>query len=70
MTVASRASVVVSTPVTSSIRRRRLAALTPASSPWSMTLTRRRADDASVICRPPEPQPRATGISREPKGTW
>ena len=25
---------------------------------------------ANEICNPPEPQPRATGISRDPNGTW
>ena len=68
---AATGSVVSPAPVDDVIRRRRLTALTPSSSPWSMTLTTSSAPmTASVTCRPPEPQPRATGISREPNGTW
>ncbi|OLS98700.1 hypothetical protein BJF90_40540 [Pseudonocardia sp. CNS-004] len=71
ITVASRESADSAHPVLPATSRRRLVALTPASSPWSITLTVSSAPiTASVTCRPPEPHPRATGISRDPKGTW
>jgi hypothetical protein len=70
-TVASRVSADSPHPVVCAIIRRRLVALTPASSPWSITFTVSSVPIiARVTCSPPEPQPRATGISREPNGTW
>lgn len=71
MMVATRESDSSSQPVCPTMRRRRFTAFTPASSPWSMTFTASSGPTmARVICRPPDPQPRDTGISREPNGTW
>lgn len=71
MTVALRVSVSAAQPAVADTIRRRLVALTPPSSPWSMTLSTSRGPiTPSVTCSPPDPQPRATGISRDPNGTW
>jgi hypothetical protein len=69
--VASRLSVVVPTPEVSVISRRMFQALTPSSAPWSMTFTVSSGPRIErVTWMPPVPQPRATGISRDPNGTW
>src|SRR5690606_28114654 len=48
-----------------------LTALTDSSAPWSMTFsTSVLPIKDSVNCKPPVPQPRAIGISRDAKGTW
>ena len=48
-----------------------LTAFTLSSEPWSITLSVSSGPMmASVICKPPVPQPRPMGISREAKGTW
>jgi hypothetical protein len=72
ITVAAAVSLVVSTSVAvRSIKRRMLTALTLSSAPWSITLTRSPGPIRErVIWRPPVPQPRAIGSSREPNGTW
>ena len=71
ISVASPVVSVSRAPVVFAMSRRRFTALTLASSPWSITLMVSSAPtQASVIWRPPVPQPRAIGISRDPNGTW
>ena len=65
ISVASSVSVVVRAPLARAMKDRILAALTPSSAPWSMTLTTDSGwTRVSDTCRPPVPQPRAIGISR------
>ncbi len=72
MMVASPVSRVVATPgEVRSTSRRMLTALTPSSAPWSITFSTSPGPTSDkVIWRPPVPQPRAIGSSREPNGTW
>ena len=71
MSVASSVASVTSTSVVSTTSFLMLTAFTLSSEPWSITLSVSLGPMmASVICRPPVPQPRPMGISREAKGTW
>ena len=64
-------SSVTSTSVVSTTSFLMLTAFTLSSEPWSITLSVSSGPMmASVICKPPVPQPRPMGISREAKGTW
>ena len=71
MSVASSVASVTSTSVVSKTSFLILTAFTLSSEPWSITLRVSSGPMmANVICRPPVPQPRPMGISREAKGTW
>ncbi|MNL77274.1 hypothetical protein D3C87_2034150 [compost metagenome] len=70
MIVASSVASVVRASAVRSKNLRIETALVVSSAPWSITFSASLGPMiAAVTWMPPVPQPRASGISREPKGT-